>query len=101
MYIPTIFMEIKAVGFIFTILGVLIAGAVVGFVVSRKVFKRYLEKNPPVNENMIRAMMSQMGRKPSEKDINRVINRMNQHSPEQKAKTQTEEEKVKSKKFIR
>ena len=77
MYIPTIFMEIKAVGFIFTILGVLIAGAVVGFVVSRKVFKRYLEKNPPVNENMIRAMMSQMGRKPSEKQVKQVMKAMN------------------------
>ena len=70
-------MNIGVVGFIFTILGVLIAGAVIGFIVSRKVFKRYLEKNPPINENMIRAMMSQMGRKPSEKQVKQVMAAMN------------------------
>ena len=70
-------MTISIVGFIFTILGVLILGGVVGFFVSRKVFKRYLEKNPPVNENMIRAMMSQMGRKPSEKQVKQVMAAMN------------------------
>ena len=70
-------MHISIVGFIFTILGVLIAGAVVGFIVSRKVFKNYLKKNPPVNENMIRAMMSQMGRKPSEKQVKQVMKAMN------------------------
>ena len=36
----------------------LLGGGVAGFFISRKVFKNYLEKNPPVNENMIRAMMS-------------------------------------------
>ena len=70
-------MHISIVGFIFTILGVLIAGAVVGFIVSRKVFKNYLKKNPPVKENMIRAMMSQMGRKPSEKQVKQVMKAMN------------------------
>ena len=70
-------MTISIVGFIFTILGVLILGGVVGFFVSRKVFKRYLEKNPPINENMIRAMMSQMGRKPSEKQVKQVMKAMN------------------------
>lgn len=79
----------------------LLVGAVVSFFVTRHIFNKQLEKNPPINREMIRAMFMEMGRKPSEKDINRVINRMNQHSPEQKAKTQTEEEKVKSKKFIR
>ena len=69
--------EMGIFGFILTLLGVLLVGAVVGFVVSRKVFKRYLEKNPPVNENMIRAMMSQMGRKPSEKQVKQVMNAMN------------------------
>ena len=70
-------MEISIFGFVLSLLGVLLVGAVVGFIVSRKVFKRYLEKNPPVNENMIRAMMSQMGRKPSEKQVKQVMNAMN------------------------
>ncbi len=56
----------------------LLLGAVAGFFVSKKYFKNYLEKNPPVNEKMIRAMMSQMGRKPSEKQVRQVMNSMKQ-----------------------
>ena len=58
-------------------IGALLIGAVAGFFISRHVFKRYLEKNPPINENMIRAMMSQMGRKPSEKQVKQVMAAMN------------------------
>lgn len=65
------------VWFILLIIGVLLVGAVAGFFISRKVFKRYLEKNPPITENMIRAMMSQMGRKPSEKQVKQVMASMN------------------------
>ncbi len=57
----------------------LIVGLVVGFFLSQKYFKRYLEKNPPINEDMVRAMMMQMGRKPSEKQVRQVLNSMNQH----------------------
>ncbi|MFH0993089.1 MAG: YneF family protein [bacterium] len=56
----------------------LLAGAVIGFFLARKYFKNYLEKNPPVNENMIRAMMSQMGRTPSEKQVRQVMASMKQ-----------------------
>jgi len=54
----------------------LIAGGVAGFFISQWYFKRYLEKNPPINENMIRAMMTQMGRKPSEKQVRQVMKSM-------------------------
>ncbi len=60
-------------------LGCLVVGFIIGFFVIRKVFTRQLEKNPPINRDMIRAMFQQMGRKPSEKDITRVINSMNQY----------------------
>jgi len=56
----------------------LLGGGVAGFFISRNVFKKYLEKNPPVNENMIRAMMSQMGRTPSEKQVRQVMASMKQ-----------------------
>ncbi len=56
----------------------LLVGAAVGFFLSRAYFKRYLEKNPPINEKMIRAMMSQMGRKPSEKQVRQVMASMQQ-----------------------
>lgn len=59
------------------LLGVLLVGGVVGFFIARKVFKNYLEKNPPINENMIRAMMTQMGRKPSERQVKQVMAAMN------------------------
>ncbi len=59
------------------VIGLLI-GAIVGFFVARKVFNNYLEKNPPVNEKMIRVMMQQMGRTPSEKQIRQIMASMNQ-----------------------
>ena len=51
----------------------LLVGFVVGFFVTRTIFQKQLEKNPPVTRDMIRAMYMQMGRKPSESDINRVM----------------------------
>ncbi|MDD3382674.1 MAG: YneF family protein [Bacilli bacterium] len=64
--------------FILIILGVLVVGAIVGFFISRTVFTKYLEKNPPVNEKMIRVMMQQMGRTPSEKQVRQIMVQMNQ-----------------------
>lgn len=57
----------------------LIVGFIIGFFVIRSVFTKQLEKNPPINRDMIRAMFMQMGRKPSEKDITRVMNSMYQY----------------------
>ncbi len=54
----------------------LLVGGVIGFFLSQKYFKKYLRENPPVNENMIRAMMMQMGRKPSEKQVRQVMQSM-------------------------
>ncbi len=56
----------------------LIVGLILGFYFSQRYFKKYLRENPPVNENMIRAMMMQMGRKPSEKQVRQVIQSMNE-----------------------
>lgn len=80
----------------------LLIGAVAAFFITKSIFNKQLEKNPPINRDMIRAMFMEMGRKPSEKDISRVINRMNQYSPEEKKKVSDEEDKrVQSKKFIK
>ena len=57
----------------------LLIGGVAGFFISRAWFKRYLEKNPPVNEAMIREMMRQMGRTPSEKQVRQILASMNQY----------------------
>ena len=52
----------------------LIAGGVAGFFIARTYMKKYLKKNPPINEQMIKAMMSGMGRTPSQKQINHETN---------------------------
>lgn len=56
---------------------VLLLGGIAGFFLSQRYFKNYLKKNPPVTEDMIRAMMTQMGRKPSEKQVRQVMQSMN------------------------
>ena len=59
-------------------IGILIAGIVAaliaGFFGARWFFKRQIEKNPPINEAMIRALYQSVGRKPSEADIQRTMN---------------------------
>ena len=52
----------------------LFLGLVAGFFLARWFFKRQLEKNPPINEAMVRALYQSVGRKPSEADIQRTIN---------------------------
>ena len=54
----------------------LLIGAVGGFFLARKDMKDYLEKNPPVNEDMLRSMMMSMGQKPSEKKIRQMMQQM-------------------------
>ena len=57
----------------------LIIGIIIGFLVARTVTKRYMKKNPPINEEMIKALMTQMGRKPSQKQVNQMMKSMNKY----------------------
>lgn len=57
--------------------GALIAGAIAGFFGARYFFKKQLEKNPPITEKMVRVMLTQMGRKPSEKQVREIMRQMN------------------------
>ena len=61
---------------ILKVLGLLIVGAIIGFVIARKYMMKYLQKNPPINEEMIKVLFSQMGRKPNQKQINQIMNQM-------------------------
>ncbi len=54
-------------------------GLIIGFFVTRKIFMKQLRDNPPINEDMIKAMMMQMGRKPSQKQVNQIMKSMNQY----------------------
>ncbi|KMY44619.1 hypothetical protein CYL18_15120 [Pradoshia eiseniae] len=55
----------------------LLAGVALGFFIARKYMMDYLKKNPPINEQMIKMMMTQMGMKPSQKKVNQMMNAMN------------------------
>lgn len=54
----------------------LIIGAIIGFVIAQKYFKKQLKENPPITREQIRAMYQQMGRTPSESQINQVMEAM-------------------------
>ena len=58
-------------------IGGLLAGAVLGFFISRWYFKKELKKNPPINEKMIRVMFKSMGRNASEAQIRAIMKNMN------------------------
>ncbi|WP_170007267.1 YneF family protein [Bacillus fonticola] len=58
----------------------LLAGVALGFFIARKYMMNYLKENPPINEQMLRMMMMQMGQKPSQKKINQMMAAMNKQS---------------------
>ena len=57
----------------------LIVGVVIGFFGARIFMKKYLKKNPPINEEMIKGLMMQMGRKPNQKQINQMMKNMQKY----------------------
>ncbi len=58
------------------IIATLVAGLLIGFFVTRIIIKRQLKKNPPMSEAQVRAMLSQMGRTPSEKQVRAIMRSM-------------------------
>ena len=63
-------------GQIIALLVGLIIGGMIGFFLARHFMQKYLKKNPPINEQMIRTMMMQMGRTPSQKQVNQMMKAM-------------------------
>ncbi|MBR3523387.1 MAG: YneF family protein [Bacilli bacterium] len=57
----------------------LIAGGVAGFFIARNYMKKFIKQNPPINEQMIKAMMMQMGRTPSQKQVNQMMKQMTKY----------------------
>ena len=58
------------------ILGIL-GGLAGGFFIAQRMMKKHLQENPPITEEVVVAMMSQMGRKPSQKQVNQVMKQIN------------------------
>ncbi|CZQ81240.1 YneF family protein [Trichococcus sp. K1Tr] len=65
------------------ILGIVI-GAVGGFFLARRYMVKYFEENPPINEEMLRSMMMQMGQKPSERKVKQILASMKAQSTKKK-----------------
>ena len=57
----------------------LIVGGVIGFFLARKLMTKYIKQNPPINEEMIRTLMSGMGRTPTQKQVNQMMKNMNKY----------------------
>ena len=70
-------MEIEVWQLIIYILLGIIGGGVAGFFITKKIFTKQLQENPPINEKMIRAMFRSMGRNPSEKQVREVMRNVN------------------------
>lgn len=64
---------------IFKYLVVFIMGAAAGFFLAKHYMQKFLKKNPPINEEMIKALMGQMGRTPSQKQVNQMMKQMEKY----------------------
>lgn len=62
----------------------LLLGVAGGFFFARKYMINYFEENPPMDEQMIRTMMAQMGQKPSEKKIQQIVQAMKHQAKKKK-----------------
>lgn len=58
---------------------VFILGGVAGFFIAKHFMQKYLKQNPPINEEMIKALMTQMGRTPSQKQVNQMMKQMGKY----------------------
>ncbi|AMB98838.1 hypothetical protein AWM75_02000 [Aerococcus urinaehominis] len=54
----------------------LIAGAAGGFFLARRYMMNYFQENPPISEEMIASMLTQMGQKPSAKRVRQITQSM-------------------------
>ena len=72
--------------FVAIIVGVVLVTAIATFFITRWWFMKQMEKNPPINEAMIRAMYRQMGRNASEAQVRAVMNSVTSASGKKKSK---------------
>ena len=61
------------------VVGGLILGIILGFLIAKKVMTKQLKENPPINEEMIKTLMRGMGRNPSQKQVNQLMQQMSKY----------------------
>ncbi len=54
----------------------LLVGAIIGYYVATHLFKKQMKKNPPITKDTIRMIYRQVGRSPSEKQVNEIFNKV-------------------------
>ena len=57
----------------------LVVGIIIGFLLAKRYMQKFLKKNPPINEEMIKALMSGMGRTPNQKQVNQMMKQMQKY----------------------
>ncbi len=80
-------------GIVLLAIGTFIVGIVVGYFVSRWLFKKELKDNPPISEAMIKAMYSSMGQTPSQANVNKTMRAMQQAQNNQNNKSSKKKKK--------
>lgn len=63
-------------GIVVGIILALILGFIIGYFVIKRQYDKQLKDNPPITEEQIRIMFSQMGRKPTEKQVRQIMYNM-------------------------
>lgn len=61
------------------VIGVIVAfflGLFIGYLIIKKTYDKQLKENPPITEEQIRIMFTQMGRKPTEKQVRQIMHSM-------------------------
>ena len=62
-------------GIVIGIIVALVVGAIIGFLISKSIMKKQLKKNPPITKDTIRMLYTQLGRKPTEAQVNELHRR--------------------------
>lgn len=57
----------------------LVVGGVVAFFITKHLFQKQIKENPPINEDMIKALMRGMGRQPNQKTVNQLMKQMERY----------------------
>lgn len=73
-------MSIPIWAFVLIIIFCIIGGLVGGFFIARALVKKQLQENPPINEDMIKAMYRSMGQTPSQARVNQTMKAINDAS---------------------
>ena len=87
MMLPILDVQLNEGALAAIIIGSVLAAAVATFFITRWYFNKQLEKNPPINEAMIRAMYRQMGRNPSEAQVRAIMNSVSSAAPKKDKKS--------------